>query len=1109
MKDFVRRLLISAICMAGTLSARAQGPDRVGFNEHIRPILSDTCFACHGQDAKQRQADLRLDVPEGAYADRDGQVAITPGDLSQSAVWKRITSDDPDFMMPPPSSNKTLTDEQKQLIRRWIEQGAVYQKHWAFERPVAAEPPPSVQNGASVRNEVDRFLQQRLEREGLAPQPDADRETLIRRVSFALTGLPPTVREVDAFLDDAAPDAYERMVERYLESDHFGEEMARHWLDVARYADTHGLHLDNERQMWAYRDWVVRAFNVNLPFDQFTVWQLAGDLLADEMRNAERGTRNEGEAAASPFRTPHSALRIPEDLLVATGFNRCNVTTSEGGSIAPEFLYRYAVDRTSTMVQTWMGLTGGCAVCHDHKYDPLSTKEFYSLYAFFYSAGDPAMDGNINVTAPFLKLPEDGEQAALDAATANENDARRRLEEAAVAAEYHDPADQDPAPAPLVVRDVLIDEAFPLGATTRNTSRNAADWVTDPDFGAKSGRRVLRQANPHFHQDIVQNLLQAVTVPADARFEVWVRPDPRHPPRAVAVEFGNRRAVWGDPEAFAEEQRKEPIVVGDLPPAGVWTKVAFTAESVGLKEGQPLNNLALQEAGGVAYWDEFAVAGTVEPAKDPQQSLGAWRKAHKGKSPADVPGELQSVLKEGPEKEVTDELLAKLRRFYLAYVARPVNADLAERRRAWEEARAARMIADEAIAGTFIYRDEAQPREAFVMLRGQYDKPGESVKPGVPAVLPPLKVERNSFRSNGEADGSDERNEFRSTFRPTRLDLARWLVAPEHPLTARVAVNRFWQQFFGTGLVRTSGDFGTRGELPSHPELLDWLAVRFQESGWDVKALVRLMVTSSAFRRDSRFTSAGWTSNSAERVDDSAESRSATLGRIGNPSYVVDPDNRLYARGPRFRLDAEQIRDNALFVSGLINLQQGGRGALTYQPPNIWEPVGYSDSNTRYYLQDHGATLYRRSLYCFLKRTAPPPFMSNFDGPNREQPCSRRERSNTPLQALQLMNDVQHFEAARALAERTLTDGGGTTESRIEYLYRTVLARRPDAQERLLMSDALDVQRRLFEADPEGAGRAIRVGESPPRNVAPAPETAAWTLLANLVLNLDETVTRN
>ncbi len=1044
MKGSVRWLvaLAASVGAAAPLDARAQERDRVGFNEHIRPILSNTCFACHGQDAKQRQADLRLDVAESALADRDGTFAIKPGDPSQSALWKRITSNDPDFMMPPPSSNKMLTDEQRQLIRRWIEQGAVYQKHWAFERPVAAEP-PSVQDRAAVRNEVDQFLQERLEREGLAPQPDADRETLIRRVAFALTGLPPTVRQVDAFLGDTSSDAYERMVERYLDSSHFGEEMARHWLDVARYADTHGLHLDNERQMWAYRDWVVQAFNDNLPFDQFTIWQLAGDLL--------------------PNPTPAQ--------LTATGFNRCNVTTSEGGSIAPEFLYRYAVDRTSTMVQTWMGLTGGCAVCHDHKYDPLSTKEFYSLYAFFYSAGDPAMDGNINVTAPFLKLPEDGEQAALDAATAAETDARRRLEDAGAAAEYGDPADQDPAPAPLAVRDVLIDDSFPLGATTRNTSRNAADWVTDPDFGAKSGRRVLRQANPQFHQDIVQNLLQAVIVPADARFEVWVRTDPRDPPRAVAVEFGNRRAVWGDPEAFAEEQRKEPIVLGDLPPVGVWTKVELTAESVGLKEGQPLNNLALQEAGGVAYWDEFAVSGTVRPPNDPQQSLAAWRKAHKGKSPADVPAELQSALKEGPEKEISEEHLAKLRAFYLAYVARPVNADLAERRRAWEEARAARMVADEAIAGTFIYRDEPQPREAFVMIRGQYDKPGDKVEPAVPAILPPLTRESPENR-------------------PTRLDLARWLVAPEHPLTARVAVNRFWQQFFGTGLVRTSGDFGTRGELPSHPELLDWLAVRFQESGWDVKALVRLLVTSAAFRRDSRVAHAG-------------------SGPDAQSVRVADPDNRLYARGPRFRLDAEQIRDNALFVSGLINLERGGRGALTYQPPNIWEPVGYSDSNTRYYLQEHGAALYRRSLYCFLKRTAPPPFMSNFDGPNREQPCSRRERSNTPLQALQLMNDVQHFEAARALAERTLADGGGTTATRIEYLYRTVLARRPDAEELSLIMEAIDVQRRLFAADPQGAEQAIRVGESPPRNVAPATETAAWTLLSNLILNLDETVTRN
>ncbi len=427
-----------------------------------------------------------------------------------------------------------------------------------------------------------------------------------------------------------------------------------------------------------------------------------------------------------------------------------------------------------------------------------------------------------------------------------------------------------------------------------------------------------------------------------------------------------------------------------------------------------------------------------------------------------MPGELKDVLKDGPEKQHEPQLVDKLKRFYLAYIARPVNEDLSAKRRTWQAAKAARLAAEDAVVGTLIFRDLPTPRESFVMVRGQYDQRGEKVEPGVPAVFPPLNAPAET--------------------RATRLDLARWLVSPEHPLTARVQVNRLWQQFFGVGLVKTSYDFGSQGEMPSHPELLDALAIQFRESGWNVKQFVRLLVASAAFRQRSY---------------------------VSPELLKRDPENRLYARGPRFRLDAEQIRDNVLFVSGLINLEMGGHGVKTYQPPNIWEPVGYADSNTRYYLQDHGLALYRRSLYAFLKRTAPPPFMSNFDGPNREQFCTRRERSNTPLQALQLMNDVQHFEAARALAERAIREGGSTPADRVAFLYRTVLSRRPEAEEAQLVGQAYETQLKLFQADPDAAAKAIRVGESAPKNVAPDVETAAWTLVANLILNLDETVTRN
>jgi hypothetical protein len=1025
-----------ALAFLAVLPVTGRAAD-LNFNRDVRPILAENCFPCHGFDAKARKAKLRLDLPEGAFAERKGVTPIKPGDPAGSEVWARVSSDDPEVVMPPPATNKKLDAKQKETLRRWIEQGAKYQKHWAFETPTRpAAPDP--------RNPIDSFIRARLAKEGLTPAPEADRETLIRRAAFALTGLPPTVKEVDEFLADRSPNAYGRMVDRYLASPRFGEEMARHWLDVARYADTHGLHLDNERQMWAYRDWVVRAFNDNLPFDRFTIWQVAGDLLPN----------------------PTS------DQLTATGFNRCNVTTAEGGALNAEFLYRYAVDRASTTAEAFLGLTAGCAVCHDHKYDPISQKEFYSLYAFFYSAADPGLDGNVNNTAPFVTLPTPAQKKAIEAAAKAEADTARRLEQAARAADYDDPAGETPAPARRPVRDVLFDDAFAPGAADRNTSRNAADWVADPEFGAHSGRRVLRQASGSYHEDTLQFQARPVVVPAAGALEAWVRLDPGHVPAAVAVRVngpgGQRRVWWGkedlDNEEFAgggKVASAESVRLGPLPEPGRWVKLAVPAERFGLKAGQRLSALSVQQVGGVVWWDAVALVGETDPAADPLESFQAWWKGKK--APPELPADLRPLVTGGPDKQHPAEAVDKLRAYYLAYVARPMTGELAEARRAWEQARAAHQIADTAPPGTMIFRDLDKPRDAFVMLRGQYDKPGEKVTPAVPAVLPSLKTDKPDARL-------------------TRLDLARWLVAPENPLTARVTVNRVWQQFFGTGLVKTSFDFGTQGEPPSHPELLDYLAVEFRESGWDVKRFVRLLVTSEAFRRQSRST---------------PELRQR------------DPANRLYARGPRFRLDAEQVRDNALFVSGLINLRMGGRGVQPYQPPNVWEPVGYADSNTRYYLQDHGPALYRRSLYVFLKRTAPPPFLTNFDGSNREQFCTLRDRTNTPLQALQLMNDVQHFEAARALAERTVLEGGPTTEDRITFLYRTVLSRRPDVGEAKIVADALAKQLVLYRADPAAAERAVRAGESAPKNAAPAPETAAWTLIASLILNLDETLNRN
>ncbi len=1028
-------MLAAALVVAPRCGA---ADDTVRFNRDIRPLLSDKCFACHGFDAKKRKAGLRLDTAEGAIApDKDGHVAIKPGDLAGSELWRRINTTEADDVMPPPDTHKSLSDADKSLLSRWIKQGAKYQKHWAFEAPVAIDP-PAVKPGTPVRNGIDRFLAASLEREGLAFSPEADRPTLLRRLSFDLRGLPPTPAEVDAFVADKSADAFEKCVDRFMGSPAYGERMARVWLDVARYADTHGMHLDNERQMWAYRDWVVSAFNSNLPFDRFTVDQLAGDLLPN----------------------PTLAQRV------ATGFNRCNVTTGEGGSIDAEFVFRYAVERTATTVQTWMGLTAGCAVCHDHKFDPLSAREFYSLYAFFNNSADPAMDGNTLLTAPVvpLRTPEIEKRAGdLVALAAG---AEERVAFYAAKGEYADPADASPAPEPKETTTVWVEDDAPPGWKITASPGAPTRWVTASEGPVASGKRALSREDGGLAQDVLETTEAKFEVPPNGRFFARVYLDPAKTPRTIMLQYNtgewNHRAVWGDIDAieWGAKGTTQRAHRGPLPEVGKWVRLEFAAADVGLKAGDKISGIAFTQFGGRVGWDQAGVAGRVDPANDPTLSLAAWKRQYEGKDAAELPAPVRRIFKETSATNRTPVDLAALRGHFLARVCattRPKFADLVSDA---DAARKRRSDFDGAVPSSFVWHDMEKPRDSFVMLRGAYDKPGEKVTRGVPAALPPLK----------------------SSGTPTRLDLARWLVSDEHPLTARVAANRFWQQFIGVGLVKTPEDFGSQGQPPSHPELLDWLAVGYRTGGWDTKALVRLIVTSHAYRQDSKVTA---------------------------ESLRRDPENRWLSRGPRFRLDAEQIRDNALFVSGLLDLRMGGKGVKPYQPPNIWEPVGFVGSNTREYVQDHGAALYRRSLYTFFKRTAPAPFLSVFDAPNREMSCSRRERSNTPLQALQLLNDVQHFEAARALGARMLAEGGPRPEQRIAWAYRTVLSRAPDPRELEIVRGALETHLARYRADGDAAKRAVTNGESkPPAGRDPA-ELAAYTLAANLLLNLDETVTRN
>lgn len=1029
---FAAFMLISSTCFDSRLMAIE---DPIQFNRDVRPILSDKCFACHGFDEKKREAGLRLDLPpEGDWS---GWV-IVPRDPNASLLWERITTEDPDLHMPPAHSHKTLTEAEKSILQRWIQQGAAYQGHWSLQKIPQVVPLPDI---AKATNPIDRFIQHRLQQQGLSPAPVADKATLIRRVSFALTGLPPTRDQVQTFLADTRPDAYEHLVDALLSSSHFGEEMARHWLDVARYADTHGLHLDNERQMWAYRDWVIAAFNQNKPFDEFTIEQLAGDLLP----------------------SPTQEQRI------ATGFNRCNVTTSEGGSIDAEFVFRYAVERASTTAEAWMGLTAGCAVCHDHKFDPISQSEFYSLYAFFYSAADPAMDGNALLTNPVMRIETDADRARMTELRQEIASAREQLLAAVRQHAYVDPAESNTANKISTVENWWMDDEFVASGRSQASPGHPSEFVSAPnsDTSPFSGQKVLKRTDAGLAQDVWEATSTGLALPPQAKFSAHVFLDPANLPKSIMVQFNKggwkHRAVWGDYDAiqWGAPQTHERVAMGELPTAGKWVSLEFPVQTVGLAAGDEISGFALTQFGGTVYWDKVGVVGEVNPATDPAFSFQAWWRQISTSDLSGIPPELHELSKQGPSNWANAELVAKLREHYLLLHCQTTKTNLATLHQNVTLKEQQLRDVEAALPSTFVFGDMPTPRQANVMTRGQYDQPGAAVEPNVPRVLPPL-----------DPAGS----------RANRLDLARWLVSAEHPLTARVSVNRYWQQFFGTGLVRTTTDFGSQGEPPSHPELLDWLANEFKSNGWNVKSLVRLMVTSETFKQSSAV--------SAELIE-------------------KDPKNRWYARMSRPRLDAEQIRDNALFVSGLLVPDVGGKGVKPYQPPNIWEPVGFAGSNTRFYTRDNGTALYRRSIYTFLKRTAPPPFMSNFDAPNREQSCSVRQRSNTPLQALQLMNDVQHIEAARVFATRLLADTKSSDSQRLQLAVQTVLSRDASEQELTILLKQLSKHRERYRVDVEAAKKLIAMGDTPAPTDSNAIELAAYTLTINTLMNLDETLTRN
>ncbi len=1025
--------IVLVVAFAITGSAWSAEP-KVEFNREIRTILSNNCYQCHGPDAKQRQAGLRLDGREEAVKKLDsGHAAIVPGDAENSHLLMRINTSNPDELMPPPASGKSLTAVQKAKLKLWIEQGAEFQGHWAFIAPNRPEP-PAVTHETFVRGDLDRFVLRSLQANGLAPSPEANKATLIRRVTLDLTGLPPTPAEVAAFLADTSPRAYETVVDRLLKSPRYGEHFGRIWLDAARYGDTHGLHLDNERSLWPYREWVINAFNRNLPFDQFTIEQLAGDLLPNPTT----------------------------DQLVATGFNRCNVTTSEGGSINEEVLVRYAVDRVETTSTVWLGLTMGCAVCHDHKFDPISQKEFYSLYSFFYSLSDAAMDGNSLLPPPTMKLPTSEQSAQLKDLDRQLAEVQKKLSEALAKVEYVDPASDGPADAlRLFPQDyVWIDDALPPGGTSAG-----AEWKFVPAASApvyRGGVSTLLKANG-LTQLVLQGANPPLKVGAGDKLFAYVYLDVLDPPKEVMLQFNDggweHRVFWGEDKIpWGEPKTPAHVHAGPLPEAGKWVRLEVDAAKVNLKAGAMLNGWAFTQFDGTCYWDAAGIVTSTPQTDASFSSLAEWEQFERGLQQSKLPGQILPIVKLDPAQRNADQQ-KQLKNYFLEHVydgARSIFAPLHAQSTALT---AQKTALDGQIPSTMITADLPTPRDAFVLVRGAYDKPSDKVERGTPSVFPPLPQDAPL----------------------NRLGLARWLTAPNHPLTARVIVNRYWQQYFGTGIVKTAEDFGSQGQWPAHPELLDWLATEFVRTGWDVKGFQKLIVMSGTYRQ----------SSSATPV-----------------LQQRDPENLLLARGARFRLDAEMIRDSVLFSSGLLVEKFGGKSVKPPQPEGIWEAVAFQGSNTREFRADQGDALFRRSLYTFWKRTSPPPVMLTFDAPSRENCTVRRARTNTPLQALALMNDKQYVEASRQLAERMLSHQETSDAARLAFGFGLVTARQPTAKEAEVLGKVLAKQRERYTADKPAAEKLLAYAAAPANPAFSPSEHAAWTMMANLLFNLDEAITK-
>jgi mono/diheme cytochrome c family protein len=1023
-----------------SLASLARAAD-VEFNRDILPILSDKCFTCHGPDAAAKKIPFRLDSEAAAKADLGGgKTAIREGNPQASELIRRITTESKAQLMPPVYTGSTLSTAEIQKLTQWVSDGAKWQQHWSFIPPRATDPPAPTKPDW-VRNPIDNFVLARLNQEGLSPSPETDKETLIRRVTLDLTGLPPTPAETAQFLQDSSPQAYERVVDRLLASPRYGERMATPWLDAARYADSNGYQYDGERIMWPWRDWVIRAFNQNKPFDQFTVEQIAGDLLPN----------------------------ATSDQRIATGFNRNHRMNTEDGIIAEEYAAEYVVDRVDATSTVFLGLTLACARCHNHKYDPFTQKEFYQVFAYFDNIPELGRAMKYGNSPPLELAPTDQQKQRLTALDQRltqlshfiaENDLK--IAQSQTAWERSLPGeDRDHwAPQAGIQKGCSI-EAGPASADVQQVP---GVFRTASKF---SGASYLDRGDVCGF-DIQDRFTIAAWV-LDGEGPLATRMEDKGEGKgyAFAIEDGrvrvNLTSIWVDDAVKVKTEEK-------LAP-GKWHHVAMTYDGS-------------RTAGGVKVYVDGASAqlkveqdnlyrpfrNAGKPVKDPLRIGGGWGPAKRFRGSMEdvrvyddalpameisalaVPESISAIAAK-PVADRTGIEKYLLRRFYLE------DAAPAEWKSQWQaklDLERQRQELVRTFPTVMVMAEKPKRDDTFILIRGAYNVRGDKVEPGVPAVLPPLPP------------GA-----------PTnRLGFAEWLVDKKNPLLARVTVNRFWQMYFGTGIVKTTEDFGRQGEWPSHPELLDWLAVQFMQTGWDVKAMQKLIVMSATYRQASEVTPA-------------LQNR--------------DPDNRLLARGPRFRLTAGMIRDQALFAAGLLSEKIGGPSVKPYQPDGLWKELSMQDMD---YVQSHGDDLHRRTLYTFWKRTVAPPMQANFDSALRESCVVRETRTNTPLQALNLMNDVTFLEAARLLGQRMIKEGGTTAAEHLSYGFRLLNGRAPRPEEQEVLREDLQYHLDYFSTNPKEVELYLKQGETPVDPALNPREIAAYAAVGSLLLNLDETVTK-